>query len=53
MDIVPLVFYAIVCTGLTVLTPGAAGILRRALTGAFVGAVAAISLPVLRGLSGF
>ena len=52
IDLIPLVFYGIVCTVLAALVPQGIRMWQRSLIGAVVGIGAALVLPLLRGLLG-
>ena len=52
MDPISLAFYAIVCGCLSVFAPNLGGFAPRLAVGAGVGIVAALVLPLLRGLFG-
>lgn len=50
MDILPLIFYAVICGALSALSPAVPSWPVRALIGAGVGIAAASCLPLLRDL---
>lgn len=52
MELLSLVFYAVVCGVLSLFAPWLGGVLPRLATGAVVGLAAAALLPVLRGMMG-
>lgn len=52
MEPISLVFYAIVCGCLSVVAPNLGGVMPRLAVGAFVGIVAALVLPFVRGMMG-
>ena len=52
MDPISIAFYAVVCGILSVVAPNLGGIPVRLAVGAVVGVIAAIGLPLLRGMMG-
>ncbi|UWQ19195.1 hypothetical protein [Jannaschia sp. M317] len=52
IDLVPLIFYGIVCTVLAATIPQRLKLWMRSAIGAVVGIAAAFALPILRGLLG-
>ncbi|GIT90752.1 hypothetical protein JANAI62_12070 [Jannaschia pagri] len=52
IDLIPLIFYGIVCTVLAAVVPQGVKLWVRAAIGAIVGIGAAFALPILRGTIG-
>lgn len=52
MDPISIAFYAVICGLLSMFAPSLGGRVPRLAIGAVVGVVAAISLPVVRGMMG-
>jgi hypothetical protein len=53
MDVFSIGFYAVVCGVLGAVAPGLGNLLFRLFFGAFVGIVAAVLLPAVRGIAGY
>ena len=53
MEPVSLVFYAVICGLLSLFAPSLGGRVVRLATGAVVGVIAAIVLPILQGTLGY
>lgn len=53
MDPISVVFYAIICGCLSLFAPNLGGYIPRLIVGAGVGIVAAVVLPMVRGMMGY